>query len=188
MGLEKVKQEILDKAQKEASDIIEAAQSEARAIVKSAEKQAHELEELAREGAERASETMKKRGLAAAELELQKQSLSLKNELVEGVFSQAKKELSQLSGRKREGHVRSLLGAARKDMEVSVLYCNGRDAGIVEAAGDGKLRIVNDDKISGGIIAESRDGRLRIDFSYETLLEQAKSKVLGDVAKKLFGK
>ncbi len=188
MGLEKVKREILDNAQNEASGITDAAQADARAIIKSAEKQASELEERAREGAEKASELLKKRELAAAELELQKQALAAKNELVERVFSQAVKEISKLSGKKMEAHIRSLLSAARKGMEVSVLYCNGRDAGIAEAAGDGKLKVLRDDTIAGGIIAESRDGRLRMDFSYDALLEQAKSKVLGDVARKLFGK
>lgn len=186
MGLEKVKQEILEKAQKEASELVESADSEAKAIVKSAEKSAQELEQRELDEAEKSSEFAKKREIAAAELELQKQALSVKNELVESVFSEAGKRLAQLGEKKREAHIRMLLDAAGKELDVAVVYCSKKDVRLVE--GSGKLKVFSDEKISGGIIAESQDGKLRVDYSYDTLLGQVRSKVLGDVASKLFGK
>ncbi|MBI2145232.1 hypothetical protein HYU18_02810 [Candidatus Woesearchaeota archaeon] len=186
MGLEKVKQEILEKARQEAGSIIEAATSESKAIVRAAEKQANEGEEVAEKEFQKASESMKKREAASADLELQKQMLAAKSELIEQVFIEARKMLGSLPDKKREAHIASLIDLAKREMPVSSLRCSTRDARIVESKA-GKLRIIREEGMLGGIIAESSDGRLRVDYSYESLLEQVKVRVLGDVARELFG-
>ena len=191
MGLEKVKQEILERAQAEADKVVDAAQSEARAVMKSAEKQIAGYEHLMGEDLEALSNAVKRKEVASAELELKKQLLSAKSELIEGVFGDVRKKLGSLSDKKRESHITALLDAARKEVNVSSVQCSGKDARFVEASGSGnsnsRLKVVKNDEMLGGIIAESPDGKLRVDYSYETLLEQVKSKVLGDVAKILFG-
>lgn len=185
MGLEKVKQDILEKARKEADEILEAAAADARAIMKSAEKQAQDCEKALAEEEGKAAELMKRREVASAELEMQKQVLSAKNELIESVFDVVRKRLKLRSDKSREADVKSLLKAASQEMGVAVVQCNTRDAKFIEGGG---LRVAGNDALLGGIIAESPDGRLRVDYSYETLLGQVKAKVLSDVAKKLFGK
>lgn len=185
MGLEKVKEEILEKARKDASEVVDAAQAEARAIIRNAEKQMQDYQKLVEEDWEKASELMKRREVASAELELQKQVLSAKNEMIEGVFGQARKKLKLRNDKSREADVKALLKAASGEMEVAVVQCNGRDSRFLEG---GNLKVVKNDSVLGGIIAESPDGKMRADYSYETLLGQARVKVLGDVARKLFGK
>ncbi len=185
MGLEKVKQEILENARKEADEILAAAEAEARTITRSAEKQMQDYQKLVEEDGERAAELMKRRKVASADLELQKQALSAKNEIIEGVFEQVRKKLRLRSDKSREADVKALLKAASGEMDVAVVHCNGRDARFLEGSG---LKVVKNDSMLGGIIAESPDGKLRVDYSYETLLGQARMRVLGDVARKLFGK
>ena len=195
MGLEKVKQEILEKARRGAAEVTDAAQAEAKAMMRSAEKQMQNYERLIDEDADRSVEQMKRREVASAELELQKQALAAKNELIENVFSEARKRLARLSENRREAHVKGLLGLARKEVDVAVVQCNSKDAkflegnsGNSEGSNSVKLKVVKNDNVSGGIIAETHDRRLRVDYSYETVLEQVKSKVLSDVARLLFGK
>ena len=125
---------------------------------------------------------------ASAELELQKQTLSTKSELIEQAFRDAAQKMASFTEKKREAHIRSLLEAARKEMNVAVVRCNAKDIELADSASGGKLKILSEDSIKGGIIAESSDGKLRIDYSYDALLEQARSKVLGDVANAIFGK
>ena len=187
MGLEKVKQEILERAQAEADKAVEAAQGEARAVMKSAEKQVAGYGRMMEEDLEALSNAVKRKEVASAELELKKQLLSAKSELIEGVFGEARKKLGSLPDKKRESHIIALLNAAKKEMNVSAVQCSSKDARFVEASGSGRLKVVKNDEMLGGIIAESPDGKLRVDYSYETLLEQVKEKVLGDVAKILFG-
>ncbi len=188
MGLEKVKQEILDNARNEASGIIEAAQAEARSILKAAQKQAEQNEEQAAAELQTAAEALRRKEAASAELELQKQTLSTKSEIIEQAFLDAAQKIFSLTEKKREAHIISLLEAARKEMNVAVVRCNARDIKLADSASGGKLKILTDDSITGGIIAESSDGKLRIDYSYDALLDQARSKVLGEVANALFSK
>ncbi len=185
MGLEKVKQEILEKARKEADAVIEAANAEARAIMKAAEKQMQDHGRVMEDDNARAAELMKRREVASSELELQKQMLAAKNDLIEGVFAQAREKLRSRNDKAREADVKSLLKAASNELDVASVQCSSRDAKFLEGS---RLKISKNDALAGGIIAESPDGKLRVDYSYETLLGQAKAKVLSDVAKKLFGK
>ncbi|MBI2581212.1 hypothetical protein HYV85_05420 [Candidatus Woesearchaeota archaeon] len=193
MGLENVKREILEKARKEAAEITSAAQAEAKAIMRAAEKQMQNYEQLIDEDVDRSVEQMRRRELASAELELQKQVLAAKNELIEDVFSQATRKLGQLGDKRREAHVKALLDLVRKEMNVAVVQCNSRDARFLEGStgndgSGGKLKVIKNDSISGGIVAESPDRKLKVDYGYESVLGQTKSKVLSDVARLLFGK
>ncbi len=191
MGLEKVKQEILNGAREEAGKLAEHAKEEAKAIEKSAENQVRDYERMVEEDIEKSIEIMKRRELAAAELEVQKKALEAKNELIEAVFSEASKKLRSLGDKSREAHVKNLLGMAMNEMDVAVVRCNAKDGKFVSNYGGGsggRLKVVASDDVSGGVIAESADGRLRVNYSYETMLEQVKSKVLIDVARILFGK
>ncbi len=185
MGLEKVKQDILEKAQREADEILAAAAAEAKAIMKSAEKQAQDYGKALAEDEDKTAELMKRREVASADLELQKQVLTAKNELIESAFWKAGEKLRALNDRKREADVKALMKAASREMDVAFVQCSGRDAGFLEGSG---LKVVKNDGLLGGIIAESPDGKLRVDYSYDSLLGQVKAKVLSDVAKKLFGK
>ena len=188
MGLEKVKQELLNRAREEAAVIAQQAKEEAKIIEKSAEKQIRDYESLVEEDLEKSVETIKRKELAAADLEVQKKSLEAKNELIEAVFSEVRKKLKSFGDKSREAHVKSLLGIAMKEMDVAVVRCNSRDVRFVSSNDNSKLKVFASDDISGGIIAESADGKLRVDYSYDTILEQVKSKVLVNVAKILFGK
>ncbi len=185
MGLEKVKQEILENAKKEADAVIDAANAEAKAIMKAAEKQMQDYGKMVAEDEGKTAELVERREVASAELELQKQMLTAKNELIEGVFAQVREKLKTKSDKSREADIRALLKAASQEMSVAVVQCNGRDMKFLEG---NRLKISRNDSMLGGIIAETQDGKLRVDYSYDTLLEQVKSKVLSDVAKKLFGK
>jgi V/A-type H+/Na+-transporting ATPase subunit E len=185
MGLEKVKQEIVGKAQSEASSIIEEAKKEARTILSAAEKRVKEKEQLMKDEADISVISMKKKELASAELEVQKKVLVAKSDLIERVFTEVGKKLGSISGTRRESHIKALLDLAKEEIEIAVVNCNSKDTTILKKLGE--FEVVENDEISGGLIAETADNRLRVDYSYETLIEQVRSKVLSDVARTLFG-
>ena len=77
------------------------------------------------------------------------------------------------------------------EMDIEVVRFSGKDVRIVEAAssnGNSRLKVVKTDEMLGGLVAESADGKLQVDYSYDAIIEQLKSRVLIDVAKILFGK
>ncbi|NLW00013.1 MAG: hypothetical protein GX041_02310 [Clostridiales bacterium] len=86
-GIEKIKQRILEDAQKEADEIIKAAQDKAQGLKENKEAEAGRLKkQLTKENLEAAREH-KKRILTVAQLEMRKKVLAAKQEMMDAVFS-----------------------------------------------------------------------------------------------------
>ena len=135
MGLEKVKQEILESAVKKAESITGAASSEAKEIARAVDKRLDEYGRLIEDEIEKAADALKRRELAATELEVRKGMLAAKSRAIEAVFSDARKRIGQLSDKRRESHVRALLDSARSELAVAVVICNPKDADVVGTFG-----------------------------------------------------
>jgi V/A-type H+/Na+-transporting ATPase subunit E len=180
MGLEKVRDEVLAEAKKKASAAINAAEAESSAIVHAAEKTVRDKRVSGRQEAERLAGLLRKKALSSAALEGRKKLLQEKNKLMSKVFDEAKARLEHIDAKTRERHITSLLVQAKKEIDVALILCNEQD-----------VKVLNGVKalaapIAGGIIAESSDGKVRVDFSYETLMEQVRQQCMQDVAKILF--
>ncbi len=180
MGLEKVKERVLEEARQKAKKAIETANAEAREILKSSSKQIQQRESELMAQLQAEVDAINRREAATAKLESKKLELTLRKELVESVFSQAKETLSKLPEPERASYVRKLLKKANSELKAAVIYCNKKDAKSITG-----FKVVEAD-IAGGIIAESADGSLRVDYSYEALLEQLKDSLMPELDKLLF--
>ena len=180
MGLEKVKDRVIEEAKEKAATTINAAKEEARVINSSAAKQAKEREKAARDKLEVDIKSIKNRENAAAKLESKKLSLTFKKEFVDEILSEVKNKLEHFSDSTRAKHVKLLLVKAAKEISISTVYCNKKDRKTVD-----KYK-VKDAPILGGVIAESANGTLRVDYSYETLLEQLHESLMGELNELLF--
>ena len=181
MGLEKVKDEVLNNANKEASRIREQADNEARRIVEESEEKINDYRKKVSDETKSIIKTIKNREKASAELELKKLSLEAKKDLIEQVFAGVKNKIEKLSQAKRKELIKKLVEKAKNEIDVKLIYCSQKDMRFVEGF-DAK-----EETIFGGIIAENADGSIRVDYSYDSLLQNLREKYLGDVAKILFG-
>ena len=88
--------------------------------------------------------------------------------------------------------MRELCKRAAGELGEGVIYCNERDKPAVENA-LGSLKtlsgfsFVGTMDILGGIIAESRDGGMQLDYSYTTYLSEVWESGLKDASEILFG-
>jgi V/A-type H+/Na+-transporting ATPase subunit E len=180
MGLEKVRDEVLAEAKKKASATIKAAEAESSAIVRAAEKSVQERQASGKQDAERLAGLLRKKALSSAALEGRKQLLQEKNRLMSNVFEEARAKLEDIDAKTRARHITSLVAQAKKEIDVALILCNEQDLKLLDGV---KAQAA---PIAGGIIAESSDGKVRVDFSYETLLEQVREQCMQDVAKILF--
>lgn len=181
MGLEKVKEEILDKANKTAEKIKRSANKEAEDIKKRSEEEISELKSGLKKELKKIENTIKKKELASSELEIKKMLLQEKKNAIEKVFSEAEKKLEGLDSKKREIHIIKLLSKVKDEVDVKYIFCNKKDKEFV------KGYKIEDSDILGGIIAENEERNVRVDYSYDTLLEGMKEKHLQDLGKILFG-
>ncbi|MEK6876839.1 MAG: V-type ATP synthase subunit E family protein, partial [Nanoarchaeota archaeon] len=61
------------------------------------------------------------------------------------------------------------------------VYCNKNDAKLVKG-----FKAESSD-ITGGLIAENADGTVRVDYSFDTMLQNVKENELQKISKILFG-
>ncbi|MDO8740496.1 MAG: V-type ATP synthase subunit E family protein [Candidatus Woesearchaeota archaeon] len=181
MGLEELKQEIIGSANKSADAIISEAKSEADKTLNQIEQKIDLFRKKLNEDRKSAASAMEKTIRAMADSECRKAMLEKKKEIMESVFEAAKAALSGLGSEKREQHIASLLKTAKSEIEAAKFFCSSKDAKYLNG-----LKCENAD-ILGGLIAENKDGTIRVDYSYETLLSDVKEHSMQEVAKILFG-
>lgn len=178
MGLEEVRNEIKEKAAREKDKIISEARKEAQSILaKTIEKaknaQVHELE-----SAKRIVESIERKEITTTELDIKKKMLNIKKESITEVFDEALKTLGK--DKKQSKYLEALLKKAKKSMDVAKIRANAKDKS------EFKDYTFEKDDISGGFIAENKDGTIRMNYSYDTLMEDLKGETVTDVAKILF--
>ena len=181
MGLEAVKEEIIRTAKESSSALIAEARREASRITREADKKIGEMKEKAEEEVKKSADLIKKQLLAAGELESKKILLDAKRQLIERVFEESKSKLESLDERKREAFIKKLLEKANNEIDVSHVYCSKKDAKFMKG-----IEIEHTGLI-GGLIAENKENTIRVDYSFETLLESVKEKELQQISKILFG-
>lgn len=180
MGLETVKEEIIRNAKNQEESLIAEARNETVRLMDEAEKKVAGLKEKSDAETKRIIDLVKKQELASAELESKKMLLEAKKELIENVFSEVRKNLEKLDSKKREEFIKKLLEKSKNDIEVANVYCNEKDKKFLEGVNVESMELV------GGLIAENEDKTVRVDYSFDTMLQSLKENELQNINKILF--
>ena len=180
MGLESVKEEILNTAKEQAQSLIAEARKETNKIMKEADKKIEEMKEKSEAETKKMLDMLKRQELANAELENKKMLLEAKKQVIESVFAEVSKKLGNLEEKKREAYTKKLLERIKKDIEPAYIYCNKKDAKFLKGFNVEHINIM------GGLIAENKDRTIRVDYSFEALLENIKENEIINVNKMLF--
>ncbi len=180
MGLEVVKEEVLKDAKAEEEKLVAEAREEAKRMMKKAEKEIEVLRKKSEEEIRKKIDIIKKQELASAELENKKMLLEAKKDLIENVFAEVKKKVESLDSKKRQDYIEKLLEKIKNEIEVEYVYCNKKDANLVK---DFKAEAAD---IIGGLIVENKDKTIKVDYSFDSMLESIKENELQEVNKILF--
>ena len=182
MGLDEVKNEILEKAKKEAKSITDLAEKEASNIIADAKSKAKDFLKSANGEIEKEMQAMKRKELAKANFEVKKQMLDKKQELISKVYDEVSEQIKKLDSKKNEQFFGKLLSKASKQIEISTLYLNKNDKGFAKDYSWFSTGII------GGVIAENKEKTVKDDYSYDIILQTAKMKTMSDVVNILFEK
>lgn len=178
MGLDELKEELKGKAQAERHKILATAKDEAAKIVEKAKLKAKEHERAEIAVVRNIIDSIERKEITTTELEIKKQMLRIKKESIDAVFADALKTLAK--DKKSSKYLNKLLSKAKKSMDVATVYGNSKDKSEFS-----EVEFKSAD-ITGGLIAESKDGSIIIDYSYDTVMEDLKGQVLTNVARILF--
>ena len=180
MGLETVKEEILSNSKEQSNSIIAEARKEANRIMRGAENKIEVMKEKSEEETKRILDTIKRQELANAELENKKILLEAKKEVIDNVFSEAKKKLENLDDKKKEAIIKRLLEKAKNEIEIAHIYCNKKDIKLLKGFS------AETNEIIGGLITENKERTIRVDYSFDIILESINESELQNISKILF--
>lgn len=184
MGLNEVKKEILTIAEKKADNIIDDAKKKESEIIDIARKKVEEFKNKKNEDFSVMLEQMRKREISQANLTIKKDKIKAKKEIIEEAFLDAKKQIEKFSDSKRKSLIQSLWKKAYSVSKIKSgkIYCSKKDLSFLKAPG---FKIVTKNML-GGLIVESNDETVTLDYSYDTMLDDIRSKDLQKVAAILF--
>ncbi|MBI1970184.1 hypothetical protein HYS47_00400 [Candidatus Woesearchaeota archaeon] len=183
MGLKEVEQDILRKGEAEVKAIILEGQREADTIIADAKEKVKEYQKKAEDSTSQLLSQMERREKAAAEFEVKKNILDAKKALIEEAAQKTRESLEALPQKERDRHISSLLSRAGEEIKVQTVYANSRDRHAVEA---NDTICYKKGDMNGGLIAETEEGDVRVDYTYEEILQDLKEKSLQHLGGILF--
>ena len=188
MPLEPVLADIQKKGEETVKKIREEAEKEAEKIIEEAKSEAEEILKKARVEAEKEGEALRKQEISAVTLEMKRLLLNKQKEIVEQVFDLLKQKVREMDEGTRKEIIKKLLSKnASPGMQV---YSRKEDEGIVSEVIKElnlDLKYAGNVECIGGVILEDPAGEVRINLTFDELLNQLYEQKLAEVSKILFG-
>lgn len=182
MTLKEVTEEIVSNANLEALSII----ARARDTVEEQEKKTKiEIEEYRKNVNEKTKNfllSFEQQELANARAEARKRVLKAKQELVDEVIESTKENLVNLDKKRKTVFLEKLKKLAENEIKVERILVNKSDKALL------KVKEVVEGSLMGGLIAENKDGTIRLDLSLNELIESQKQDLIVKICERLFSK
>jgi V/A-type H+-transporting ATPase subunit E len=196
-GVDKIKEKILQDSQAKADSIIAEARQQAQEIIEKAkQKAAQKAEEIQKKAAADASEKLRISS-SMLELDLRKDMLAAKQQLIEEVFQAALESLSNMENSEYETVLVKLITNAVESGEEEIILSNrdktrlSADFGsklnqaLVQAGKKGNIKLSDEVRdIMGGFVLKAEG--VEINYSFEALLRMYRDEIEPEVAAILF--
>lgn len=182
MGIEKIKEELLEKA----------AESE-KVIISEANRKVHEISRIAAERIKRDEDeagksirvqvkNIENRENAMQNLIVKKMIFEVKKEIMDNIYSKAFEKITDMPKKEMERIIKKSIGRAQNEIEIGMVYVGKAGADFI----DKKFKI-NDLAAESGVICETSDGKVRVDYTFAGIFNGLKEKNMQEISKLLFG-
>ncbi|SER25412.1 V-type ATP synthase subunit E [Natrinema salaciae] len=191
MSLDTVVEDIREEAHARAEDTRTEGEARADEIESAAEEDADEILENAERDVEREIEQLREQRLSSAKLEAKQKRLEARRDVLGEVREQVEDELAALEGDTREELTRDLLEAASGEFD------EGDDVNVYGRAGDEELiesiladydgyEYAGEHDCLGGVVVESDQSRVRVNNTFDSVLEDVWEDNLREISNRLF--
>jgi len=192
MGLEAVLEEIRERGRQEVERIRKESQEETARVLTAAQERAGKIKQAANEEVERQAAYIMSQEVSAANLQVKREMLNTQKELLDRVYQHAREAIAGMPESFHREAITNLLKEAKTQIQEGVVHVNSRHRKILEEVLSQNPEFRNfslgsDADIDGGVIVESRDGSLQLDYSYRTFLDMVWESGLKDASDLLFG-
>ena len=191
MSLDTVAEDIRDEARARAEEIRSDADERAEQIIAEAEADAEEIRAERETEVEREIKQEREQKLSSAKLEAKQERLEARRDVLEDVRAQVEAEIANLEGDRREELTRTLLDAATEEFDEDAtvqVYGRDDDADLLEsilADYDG-YEWAGEYDCLGGVVVESEEGRLRVNNTFDSVVEDVWEDELKEISTRLF--
>lgn len=185
MGLEQVIADILRKGEEQREATLRAAEADREGLLREAREAAAALKQKRSQEAAAEIARLSHQEVLGAELEAKKQLLAAQKRLLDEVQRSILEELRALPPAKRSAIYERLFRKAKQELGGGRVLCTAADAKLLRG-----LQGFTPDPVldgAGGLIFERRDGTIRLDFRFETVLNQLWDGRVREVFARLFG-
>ena len=196
-GIDRIKEQILQDSETKANSIVEDAKKQAVEIIEKAKANAKQKsDEIQKKAAADASEKLRI-NRSMLELEMRKDILSTKQQLIEEVFQKALDSLSKMENNEYEATLYKLIVDAVETGEEEILlsnkdktrlpddFSNKLNQILIQAGKKGNLKLSDEARdIMGGFVLKAKG--VEINYSFEALLRMDRDEIEPEVAAILF--
>ena len=190
MGLDAVIAEIKEKGRNEAEAIIQGGNSRKDELLGAAKQEIELLKQSVKDDVEKNLSQIISQEEAAAHLVVKRQILNTQKDLMDQVYSQALEKILEMPESFHKEAITSMLKKAEGEIPKGKVSCALRDEKILkkllEESEFSAYKFGSIIEIDGGVIVESDDGQLQVDYSYRTFLNQVWESGLKDASDLLF--
>ena len=183
MGLEDVVNDILEQAGSKAAAINAEAENEAAALINESQSKANEIMQTRQVEVDAHIERMHKQEISSAHLEMKRAALNAKKDILDSVNQSAKDAISSMPAGKNANLLKAILD--KYGSSGTRVYSNERDAKLVQKMTD--LMYMGEIDCIGGLVIENDDGTVRMDYTYDRILEDVSEQSLKQISDILFG-
>ncbi|MFB6193739.1 MAG: V-type ATP synthase subunit E [Halobaculum sp.] len=192
MSLETVVEDIRTEARQRATEIREEAEREAEQIREEAREEADRIKEEARESVERRIEQEREQATSSATLEAKQERLSARRDILEQVHEETEQAIASMEGERRRSLTKSVIEDAAEEFgdEPVAVYGRADDRELILAlldeGGHDEWSFAGERDCLGGIVAESEASRVRVNNTFDSILEDAWEDNLKAISDRLF--
>ncbi|EMA33213.1 V-type ATP synthase subunit E [Halobiforma nitratireducens] len=191
MSLDTVVEDIREEAHARAEDIRDEGESRAEEIESAAEADADEILAEAEREVEREVEQLREQRLSSAKLEAKQKRLEARRDVLTDVRESVESELTDLEGDAREELTQILIEAASAEFD------EGNDVSVYGRADDQELieslvedydgyEFAGEYDCLGGVVVESEQSRVRVNNTFDSVLEDVWEDNLQEISNRLF--
>ncbi len=191
MSLDTVEEDIRDEARARAEEILNEAEARAEERVEEAAADAEEIRAEREAEADRTIEQEREQRVSSAKLEAKQDRLAARRDVLEEVREAVEAAIADIGGETREELTRALLADAKAEFDDETsLQVHGRsaDAGLLEdlAAEEDRCTYAGEYDCLGGVVVESEGSRVRVNNTFDSVLEGVWEDNLREVSDRLF--
>jgi V/A-type H+-transporting ATPase subunit E len=185
MGLDKVVENILRRGEERKQEILRQGEQERDATTSQTSEQIEEHRKKSEQRTASMIAQMEQQELSSAELESKKSLLSAQRQVMEDLKAQVLSDIAHYPDDKKIALYGKLIKKARSELGDCYVYSNASDKGLLRLPPgmmDGGAI-----ECKGGLVFESKDRSVRLDYRFESMLEDVWDRKIQEIYTSLFG-